>query len=229
MSEHSKIVKDLEKILKKNYSEFSLTENHKIIQGLERFLRVERQKSNLAFVLHEAALMINRVFPFKEVSIGMRGPIDGLYRYIEVLGLSPTAKSEHMKLRYTQTEMFDFEKYPAFKISRFTDFRYSDDQPTGSQIERKAFSRPSLLSLQRNSLEEMLEGDYIDIYIFDLKDQIIGWIEVAQPRDGKIPSMSTIRWLEFLALLISPIIERHVNEIKTAESLSTSKSAISHA
>jgi hypothetical protein len=61
----------------------------------------------------------------------------------------------------------------------------------------------------------MIEGDYIDFYMLDPEKEIIGWIEVSNPRDGKLPNSKTIRWLEIIASAAGAIVfEREWNSKK---------------
>ena len=162
-------------------------------------------------------MIIHRTLPFREVSIGIKSPSDGLYRYIEALGIAPLAKNEHMKLKYTYEQMYDQQSYPYMRISKYTDFRYSDPEAGEKVVEKEAFSRPSLLSERRTSIHQMLEADYFDTYIFNQRGDLIGWIEVAQPKDGLIPPMRTIRWLEIFAIAIAPYLEQELEKMKISE------------
>lgn len=195
--------------LKKEYNSLTGTDEIRMMQGLQSLIDLNSNKHSLKSMLHEAAMILHRLFPFRELSIGIKSPSDGLYRYVELIGFAPAAKNEHLKLNYTYDQMVDQEAYPYITISKYTAFRYAE-HPSVEVLERDAFSRPSLLSAQRKSKDEMLEADYFDIYMFDHKDTLIGWIEVAQPKDGIIPSMRTIRWLEMFAIVLSPHLEEQL-------------------
>jgi hypothetical protein len=205
------------KNLKSEYNSLAGTDEVRMMQGLQSIIALYFKKRNLRTALHEIATIMHRLFPFRELSIGIKSPSDGLYRYVELIGLAPSAREEHLKLSYTYNQMFDQEAYPFVAISKYTAFRYAERDRGGEIVEKEAFSRPSLLSMPRKSPDEMLEGDYFDVYIFNHRDELIGWIEVAQPKDGIIPSMRTIRWLEMFATIMAPYLDEELERMKLAE------------
>jgi hypothetical protein len=69
-------------------------------------------------------------------------------------------------------------------------------------MEIRQFNRPSELSKERISIDEMMEGDYLDVYVYGADDEMLGWIEVSYPSDGKFPSREIVRGLELLASVI---------------------------
>jgi hypothetical protein len=73
-------------------------------------------------------------------------------------------------------------------------------------VEQKAFNRPALLNKPRMALDEFLEGDYIDIYMYGDGDELIGWVELAGPKNGKIPDGERLMWLELAVAIISRIV-----------------------
>ena len=214
MKDPSFLVKDIEISFKKEYAELANSEEQKMMQVFQRFFKDERRVHDLKAILYEAAMTIHRLFPFRETSIGIRYPSDGKYRYLVALGFSPAAREAHMKLEYTHEEMFDRLKYPWIKVSDYIDFRYAEGEQFKQIGEEKSFTRPSMLSLKRDSPRQMLEGDYFDIYFTDEKGNVIGWIEVAAPKEGTIPPLRMIRWLELFALMLSPIIENELRNWK---------------
>ena len=72
--------------------------------------------------------------------------------------------------------------------------------------EEETYSHPVLLGSRRKSLTDSVEGDYIDIMIFGKGDEMIGWIEIAGTRAGKIPDIATIRWIEVISKVIGAAI-----------------------
>ncbi|MEM2839424.1 MAG: hypothetical protein QXE18_04980 [Thermoplasmata archaeon] len=214
------------KNLKSEYNSLAGTDEIRMMQGLQSIIELHYRKLNLKSMLHEVALIMHRLFPFRELSIGIKSPTDGLYRYVELIGFAPAAKSEHLKLSYTYEQMYDQKEYPYITISKYSLFRYAEREPGEEISEKESFSRPSLLSATRKSEDEMLEADYFDIFIFGEKDDLIGWIEVAQPKEGLIPPMRTIRWLELFAIAIAPYLEQELQKMKISEfgkTLSASK------
>ena len=77
---------------------------------------------------------------------------------------------------------------------------------TSRGAEQKTFNRPGLLNKPRQMLDEFVEGDYIDTFMYGPGDELIGWIELASPKDGKIPDGNKLLRLELLASIISRIV-----------------------
>ena len=60
--------------------------------------------------------------------------------------------------------------------------------------------------MTRRSLDDCLEGDYIDTHILGKNDEILGWIELAGTTTMKLPDMSAIRWIEFIGQIIAAAV-----------------------
>jgi len=48
----------------------------------------------------------------------------------------------------------------------------------------------------------MIAKDFINIFFKNRSKEIIGYIEVSDPRSGKMPKRGTIVWLELIATLL---------------------------
>lgn len=72
--------------------------------------------------------------------------------------------------------------------------------------------RPSIvlaiLKKKRGNMDEFIEVDYFDIYIYGRDSRFIGWIELANARDGKLPARQTLKWIELIASVLGSIIKR---------------------
>lgn len=162
----------------------------------------KHQKNSVAAFLLDCAVLIGKLFDFKEVSIGLKDKADGLYKYGVIVGALPASQEALKKIAYTYEDMIDDVKYPGFKIGKFSKYCVTESIET----EQKTFNRPGLIGKPRKSLDEFIEGDYIDTFMYGGGDELIGWIEVAGPKDGKIPDGSKFMRLELLASIISRIV-----------------------
>jgi hypothetical protein len=162
----------------------------------------KHQKESIATFLLECAMMISKKFEFKEVSIGLKDKTDGLYKYGVMIGALPASQEARKKIAYTLEDMTSDTKYPGFKIGRFSEYCITENP----EVEQKAFNRPALLNKPRMALDEFLEGDYIDIYMYGGGDELIGWVELAGPKNGKIPDGEQLMWLELAVAIISRIV-----------------------
>lgn len=177
------------------------TGDHQKIDGIEDLISKHQNNSIGSFLL-DAAMIISRQFEFKEVSIGLKDKADGLFKYGVTLGFMPATQEALRKITYTDQDMMDHVKYPDVKIGRVSEFCFSS--PLGQ--EQRAFNRPGLLGKPRSAMDEFMEGDYIDIYMYGAGDELIGWVELAGPKSGKVPDRPTMKWLELIAAVISRIV-----------------------
>ncbi len=176
-----------------------ITGYHKLADALEDLVS-KHQKDSIGTFLLDAAMMINRIFEFKEVSFGLKDTTDGRFKYAVTLGFLPTTQEAMRKIAYTIEDMNDHANYRDFKLGRISEFVI--DSP---EQELRTFNRPALIHKKRSSIDEFLEGDYVDVYLFGPADEMIGWMELAGPKSGKIPDADAIRWLELIASVIGRI------------------------
>ena len=175
------------------------------IHGLIKQLMEEQP--DIDEVLKSTAKTIYSQFNIKEVSIGLRHS-DGLYRYVAMYGLRDEVWAAHRKLAYDEKQLMDPNTYKWTEISHHTKLFLAEDDP---YTVGEALTRSEHLSMKskRKTAEDSIEGDYMDVFIYGPKDEILGWIEFAGTWDGKIPDALTIRSLEIVSSVLALAIMRH--------------------
>jgi hypothetical protein len=179
----------------------------KLVEAIRLFMQESSEKTSVQSVLQSAARTIYASFGFNEINIGLRSEIDGMYRAELVFGRTKEAEAWMKDHAYTKDEMRPCKKYPGIMVSKASEFAIREDRPY-TQEEIAAFNRPSLLNEERKSLTEMGEGDYLDVYIFGAKGDILGWIGLSNPRDKQIPDREALLALELMAQVIGLAIQR---------------------
>ena len=197
---------NLKSILQSKYSTIPKNDLQKILDNILDLGELSRdRKQNVKSILEQAAKMIFRLFEFNEIAIGLKNPRDGLYRYEVLFGYSKNTEVNYRKLEYTPEDMVSYDKYPFVKIGRISEL---DPVEGFSEDERYLYDRPLVAGLSRKSPEDFQEGDYIDVWMYDSKKSLIGWFELSKPRNGKMPSCDTVRWIEVITDFCALIVER---------------------
>jgi hypothetical protein len=156
---------------------------------------------DLGRFLWNATNTISSKLAISQVTIGVRDPKDGLYRYQAMCGLEDSEWEAHKKLSYTR-EQFDSQEVYKFKeVSKHTRLFLVEDNPYGDG-EDNTYRKDLMLQDKRSSLEDTIEGDYIDTLVFGKNDELIGWIELGGMKNGKFPDGQTLITLELLAAVI---------------------------
>jgi hypothetical protein len=204
MGKHMKDSQEAKFLLEK-YAPVASTEEEQVIESLDLLSAHAKMpgQSTQAF-LNDVARVIYKSFGFKEISIGIKEK-DGLFRYAAMLGFRDEVKATRHRPSYTLAEMMDKRAYPSTKVNRIVEIHLKEDMPT-KEGDENMYNRPSLIGQERTSPDSMMEGDYIEMRIFGLNDELLGWIELSSPRDGKFPSRGTLKWLEFVSMITATIL-----------------------
>ena len=193
--------------LREVYSPVARDDTERIMEGIDALLSNSRSRAitTKAF-LEDAMKLIYRLFDFREIALGLKDRKDGLYRYEVILGYRKDSEAAYRQLVYKAEEMADSKKYPVgVYISRYGEYSMIEGQPY-KQGEEETYNRPLMLKKERAAPDDFIEGDYIQIYFYGIKDDYLGWIELSGPKSGKIPPRSTIKWIEFIAQIIGTVV-----------------------
>ncbi len=155
--------------------------------------------------LHDAANTICTKLFIKDVTIGLKDPSDGRYKYQVMAGLEDSEWQAHKKLSYSLDQFDNPSLYKFMKISKYTRLYLAEDNPYGSN-EEETYSKPLMLMSERKSLEDTIEGDYLDIYVYGKGEELLGWIEISGMNNGKFPDIQTIKVVELLASIIGIVL-----------------------
>jgi hypothetical protein len=196
------VAKEIETLLKKRCAETASNDDQKIVEGVQNFISHIQRRRSSHNLLQEAARTIHRIFPFQEVAIGIKSPADGLYRYDALVGYTHEAEAEFKKAVYDINKFFSPNEFPGVRISKTMELTIAENQPSMDK-EQACWNRPTILKVPRKSPEEFTEGDYLDVYSFGEDNELIAWIELSAPRDGKMPSSGTLKGLDLIAAALS--------------------------
>jgi len=166
---------------------------------------MEKPHIDIRTLLNETATMISKQFGIREVTIGLRDKKDGLFRYVASVGIRPEAEAALRRVVYTIQDFRPDGNYRGTALGKYSTLYLAEDNPY-TESEEITYSHPILLGSRRKSLTDSVEGDYIDVMIFGRGDEPAGWIEISCTRAGKIPDITTIKWMETISRIIGAAI-----------------------
>ena len=183
------------------YSPVPRDDQEKLIDGLLSLTEFARdKKQDVHSFLEKVARTIFRHFAFDEIAIGIYDRKERNYRMNVVFGYRPEIAAEYLRLKYEHDDMVSQERFPFIKIGKLAELDPVEGLP---EDERKFMNRPYAGSLARGAVDEFHEGDYIDVWVYGPQKDIIGWIELSKPRNGRLPPRTTVRWVEVIASICS--------------------------
>lgn len=205
MFEKSIAVAAIERLLKENYSPNYRDEDENVGNGIVLLLaRINDKEQTTQSILDETVRTIHRFFDFQYISIGLKDG-DGNFRYKVTSGVTEAARKALLSMSISEAEFEDQTIYPFTSVSETTKFFMSEYEPYRSD-EVLTYSRPKLLSQARKHPDDMLVGDYIEFYLRNRSNEVIGYIEVGEPRSEKLPNRRSIVWLELIASLLGAVL-----------------------
>lgn len=200
----------VKRALRLSYLSARSDQNSKILDGFAALLnRFHGQPIVIHDLIQEAANYIHRQFRLRFAMVGLRNPVDGIYRYEVHAGMRPEAWA-WQKARVYKKEDFALSVsgyYSAGEISRLTRVYLEEENPLSEQ-DVGVVNRPFLLKAKRKSEEDTLEADFIDTLILDDKNDLLGWIEYPGTITGKFPDPMTIRNIEFISAILGAAISQ---------------------
>jgi len=200
------VINETERILREEYSSAQKDQNENIMSAVISLASRSMGQESVDAILKDAIRTIHRLFDFQDVAIALKDR-DGMFRYKAQLGLSLEAEKTYFQIAYSQSDLFDDSTFPSTAVSDITRFYMAENAPY-KESEIGSYGRPIHLSDKRAMANDMVEGDYIDIYIRDWKNEVIGYFELAATRGKKLPQRETIRWLELIATLLGLMISK---------------------
>ena len=198
MANPTAIATRIEALLKSRYRQLPRDDNEKILDAVLRFwLQVQDGKLSENSLLQEVAGVIHRSLMFQEIAIAVRDPKDDLYRYRAIMGFTKDVVDVMQTQVFSEAEVRAFDRLPGVRVSKLIEFTISEaPQKAGEEAQ---FNRPMLAAVPRKTDDEFTFGDYMNIFIHGMDDELLGYIEVSGPRDGKMPTGNRMKGLELLA------------------------------
>lgn len=197
---------DVAKKLKFDYAYGPKGHVDKALSGLDPlFAAYRKPKAKTHDLLEMSANIIYRQLRIREVSVGLRDSKDGLYKYEVMSGMNVGKWRAHEGLAYTKEDFFRSDKWKGTMISKYTKLMLAEDNPY-HEGEEGTVDRREMIASKRHGPDDSIEGDYMDIMIHGLNDELIGWIEISGTWTSKLPDPQTIRLVELVACTLGSML-----------------------
>jgi len=192
--------------IESKYSPIPRDDHEKLIDALLGLMEYGRdRRQSLHSFFEQVTRLIFRFFAFDQVAVGLYDRKQKDY-YVDVtFGYRDDLAAEYKKVRYDYDDMVSQDRFPNIKIGKISELNPIEGLP---EDERRLFNRPYAVSAARQALDQFHEGDYIDVWMMGPQKNIIGWLELSNPRDGKLPSRMTVMWAEIIASVCAYVIRR---------------------
>lgn len=173
----------------------------RLLQAMEGILRAESLDSLLQRIVDTVA----DAFGMREVTLGLRDPITGLFHPKAVHGYTPEQTAKILGLAYTEERMHT-DLQENHRVGRVT-YDVKGEYETLSPDELAYGLDPNRLRKPRGTPDEWWEGDYVDFVFTDRMGNWTGYLEINEPRDGRHPDRRTLATIELFADLAAVAIE----------------------
>ncbi len=202
---------DVTSNLKRAYKRGAMDHSTKVLDGfLTIFASLRKKDIDLKGLMEKTAKAIQQQFRIRWISIGLKSPADGKFRYEVLVGFKEDAAEARKKQVFELADFFEDKKYKGRMISEYTKLFLEEDRPytEGAEV---TFNRPILINSKRREIDDALEADYLDVHIYGINNELNGWIEMSGTIMGKLPDTATIRAIEIMCDIIGQAILRSQN------------------
>jgi len=200
---------DVAKKLRLDYLHGVRDGTDRMLESIQDFCeQIRNPKLSANEMLDLAAKLIHAQFHIREISMAMKSPLDGLYRYVTMRGMRAQVWANHQGLSYTEEQLFDNAKYKGTQISNYTKLYLAEDHPY-DEVEKHTYSEHLMSASVRKTLSDSIEGDYLDTVFFGPDSRILGWIECSGTWEDKLPDARMIRYIEIVASLLGFALSRN--------------------
>lgn len=189
--------------IESTYNPIPRDDQEKIIDGILTLVEMGHdRKQSVKSCMDFAIKMVFKFFDFHEIVVGLKSRTDDSYRYEYIFGFRKDLEANMRKLRYVYDDMVNNDKFPYIKTGRFSELNPAEGLPESE----RSWYKPYALSSTRKSPDDFHEGDYIDVWMFSKDKTLIGWFEIGNPMNGKLPTRTQLRWIELIATVCSSVL-----------------------
>ena len=172
-----------------------------ILEVTSQFLYVD----SLDALLQKIVKAVAETFGLSAVTIGIVNRDTGLYEIRAACGFEPPLDAQIRRIKYTPERMTR-DLRPEFLIGRNT--YYVPAESWELDDEDLLFVRhPERSDNARRFPDEWHENDYIDFLMYERNGNLLGFLEIDEPDNHKVPDDNTLKAIEVFSDLASIAIQ----------------------
>jgi len=189
-----------------------------VLDILRLILRVEP----LDVLLQKTVDTISDAFGIARVSLGVLDEKTNLFCPRALHGFPPESAVMIKRHGYT-LERMKTDLRSELRIGRGSYYVRAEDQNTAYDDEMDYIVNAELVDVPRSSPSDWHEMDYIDFVMTDRLGNWIGWIEIDEPSDRRVPSKDVVDRIQILADLAAIAIENSKTYEDTVNAMNDSQ------
>ncbi len=176
------------------------------VEDILDILRLILRNEPLDELLQKLVDTIAFTCDMKRVTLGIMDDRTGMFTPVALHGYPPEQALSIKRHAYSPERMRG-ELRPELRIGRNCYYVRAEDQHTVYDDQYDYIMDAELLDTARMSPSDWHELDFIDFLMIDRLGNWIGWIEIDEPQDRKVPSHETIEHIQALTDLAAIAIE----------------------
>lgn len=160
----------------------------------------------LDVLLQKIASTVSNAFRMKYVTVGALDEKTGLFCIRALHGYPPEKEAKLKEIAYTYDRMRS-DLTEQFRIGRSYYYVNAENRPAIFDDDMAYSMNPEQINTPRASTNDWHELDFIDFILTDRLGNWIGYLEINEPEDGKVPPREVLDRIEVLSQLAAIAIE----------------------
>jgi len=162
--------------------------------------------ADLDVLLDKIVKTVSETFGMRTVSIGIADRETGDYAVRAAYGYAPEVDKEIRKVRYSSERMIH-DLREEFRIGKNTYYVPADSYEIESEDDMLFVLHPERMNRARASPEDWHEMDYIDFLLYNRDGSMLGYLEIDEPDDHRVPDDEKLRAIEVFSDLAAIAIQ----------------------
>jgi len=162
--------------------------------------------ADLDALLEKIVRTVSETFGMRTVSIGIVDRETGDYAVRASYGYPPEIDKKIRKVRYSIDRMVR-DLREEFRIGKNTYYVPADSYEIESDDDMLFVLHPERMNRARAFPEEWHELDYIDFLLYNRDGSVLGYLEIEEPDDNRVPGNDKLRAIEVFSDLAAVAIQ----------------------